>query len=519
MPRRKSTSRAAKPQSPAQSESAPARAANAAGENDLGAKAVPHSHAVDAIKSVTPPTLLHHAQHAPVAGTSSSDDDDELVLQLSDDEKLLPSPSHSAADSASDDSEIDPDIESDDDASPALSSGPEHRRFVIQRDVDKRLDKYLGDRIKGASRNKIQQLIELGGVTVNDRKPKPSLKVHAGDVIDVTLPPRAVKHILPEPIPLTILYEDVHFIVLNKQANLIVHPARGNLSGTLVNGLAHHFITTGQLKPQTPEPPEKSREKPIKGEVAGLSSVGAADFRPGIIHRLDKNTTGVMVVGKSDEAHWQIAKQFEDRTTLKAYLALVHGSLEGVGGVIEEPLGKHPTIREAFAVRNDPAGKHSVTLFRVRERYQGYTLVELELKTGRTHQIRVHLSYIGFPIVGDIVYGGEPIGTAELDKPVIPAGARRNLTFARERAVGQALEIKAKTRKDLLLAHPALHAGLLRFTHPITLQQMTFTAPLHEPFASLIRELRKRPAPGSGLDNNPVATSGYWIDLNQAIPN
>ncbi len=519
MPRRKSTSRAAKSDSPAEPGLGHARADGVAGEA-VTAKPVPHSRAVDAVKSVTLPTPSNHAPHAPVADTSSSsDDDDELVLQLSDDEKLLPSPSHSDADSAADDPEIDADIESDDDdASAALSSGPEHRRFVIQRDVDKRLDKYLGDRIKGASRNKIQQLIELGGVTVNDRKPKPSLKVHAGDVIDVTLPPRAVKHILPEPIPLTILYEDVHFIVLNKQANLIVHPARGNLSGTLVNGLAHHFISTGQLKPKSPEPPEspkKSPEKLNKGEVAGLSSVGAADFRPGIIHRLDKNTTGVMVVGKSDEAHWQIAKQFEDRTTLKAYLALVHGSLEGVGGVIEEPLGKHPTIREAFAVRNDPAGKHSVTLFRVRERYQGYTLVELELKTGRTHQIRVHLSYIGFPIVGDIVYGGEPIGTAELDKPVIPAGARKNLTFARERAVGQALEIKAKTRKDLILAHPALHAGLLRFTHPITQQQMTFTAPLHEPFTSLIRELRKRPA----IENNPVATSGYWIDLNQAIPN
>lgn len=423
---------------------------------------------------------------------------DDIQLELSPDEQILDAPSESDADATS-----------VDDGDSLTSPNATRKRFLVRRDINKRLDKYLADRLRGASRNKIQKLIDLGGVTVNDRPAKAALKIRANDVIDVILPPKAVRHILPEPIPLDVLYEDEHFIVLNKQANLIVHPARGNTAGTLVNGLAYHFLQTGQIR--AADSTTNTNTKIPTGAVAGLSGVGAADFRPGIIHRLDKNTTGVIVVGKNDESHWQIARQFEDRSTLKAYLAIVHGQLEGPGGAIDQPIGKHPTIREAFAVRHDPAGKQSLTLYRVRERYKGYCLVELELKTGRTHQIRVHLSYLGHPIVGDIVYGGEPIGQHELEHPPIPAGSRRMMSFARERDDGEAVEAKAKARKDLILAHPALHASLLRFVHPMRKEPMTFIAPMHEPMATLIRELRQQPEEG------PVAEEGYWVDLTKIL--
>lgn len=375
----------------------------------------------------------------------------------------------------------------------AEENGAEHRRFVLTKDAKNRLDKFLQNRLKSVSRHQLQKLIALGGVRVNDQQPKPSTKLKKGDVVDVILPPRPAKEILPEPIPLDILYEDEAFIVVNKQADLIVHPARGQITGTLLNALAHHF-----------------QQQTGRGE-AGLSTVGRQDLRPGVVHRLDRNTTGVIVVAKQDESHWLLARQFEDRTNLKAYLAVVHGNPELPGGAIEQPIGKHPTIREAMAVRHDSSSKHALTLYRVRERYRGYSLVELELKTGRTHQIRVHLSYLGHPIVGDILYGGEPVGLRELDEPPIAAGARPNLTFARNKEEGQRIEQAATARSDLIIATPALHAALLRLTHPLTQQTMTFTAPVPDPMRTLIRELRRRPAPG------PVAQQGYWVDLNQAL--
>ena len=242
--------------------------------------------------------------------------------------------------------------------------------------------------------------------------------------------------------------------------------------------------------------------------------MGAGEFRPGIIHRLDKHTTGCLVVAKSDQAHWRIARQFEDRTVLKAYLAVVHGNLDTGGGVIEQPLGKHPTIREAHAVRHDSMGKRCVTLYRVREQYRGYSLVELELKTGRTHQIRVHMTWLGHPVVGDILYGGEPVGPAELDEPPVAAGGRKYLTFARDKAQGEHLEAASAKRLaagELIIATPALHAALLAFEHPVDRQPVAFTAPLHEPMATLIRHLRRRPAQG------PVADSGYNVDLTAVI--
>lgn len=436
-----------------------------------------------------------------------------------------------------------PEGEEDDDVSgDATEAGPEHRQILVRNELGKRLDAYLQSRLKGISRSRIQKLIDLGGVTLNSKQPKASSTIRKGDVIDVILPPRAVRKILPEPIPIHAIYEDDDYIIINKQANLIVHPARSHLSGTLINGLAYRFeqqqlakglemkvrTTTGfskfdrerekieerhsKNKVDKSDKSDKS-DKAAQGIVDGLSKVGAEEFRPGIVHRLDKNTTGVMVVAKSDETHWGIARQFENRTTLKAYMAVVHGNFEEQGGVIELPIGKHPTMREAYAVRHDNTAKHALTLYRVREQYQGYSLVELELKTGRTHQIRVHLSYLGHPIAGDIFYGGEPIGWPELDTPPVACGSRKHLNFARDKNQGLTMMEAAAKRDDIIIATPALHATLLGFKQPSSGEQVVYTAPLHEPMATLVRELRKRPLAGA-----PVAEAGTWVDLKMAIP-
>jgi 23S rRNA pseudouridine1911/1915/1917 synthase len=375
----------------------------------------------------------------------------------------------------------------------AEDEGAEHRRYILAKDAKRRLDKYLQNRVKGISRNQIQKLIALGGVTVNGKVPKASTNLRRGDLVDVILPPRPATDLKAEPIPLDVLYEDHDFIVINKQANLIVHPARSHLSGTLLNALAYHFAHHS-------------------ADGGQLSSVGAEGARPGVVHRLDKNTTGVIIVAKRDETHWLLAKQFEQRTNLKVYLAVVHGCPDPPAGAIDAPIGKHPTIREAMAIRHDSQGKDSVTLYRVRERYRGYSLVELELKSGRTHQIRVHLSYLGHPVVGDIIYGGEPIGEHELVQPPLPAGYRPNLTFARDKAEGQRLEALSAAREDLIIASPALHAALLQIVHPVTEQTMTFTAALHSPMKELVHRLREQ------REEGPVAEKGYWIDLEKAVP-
>ncbi|MEX0885431.1 MAG: RluA family pseudouridine synthase [Phycisphaeraceae bacterium] len=371
-------------------------------------------------------------------------------------------------------------------------TGNEHVRYRLSRDAKNRLDKYLQNRLRHISRHQIQKLIGQGGVRVNDRPAKASTRLKKDDVVDVILPPKPTRELQPEPMDLDILYEDAGFIVLNKPANLIVHPARGQLSGTMLNGLAYHFQQQNQ--------------------GAALSTVGQREARPGIVHRLDKHTTGVIIVAKQDEPHWQLARQFEERSNLKAYLALVHGCPDPPGGAIEQPIGKHPTIREAMAVRQDAAAKRSLTLYRVRERYRGYSLVELELKTGRTHQIRVHMSYIGHPVVGDIVYGGEPIGRAEIDDPPLAAGARAFLTYARDKTEGEKLEAASAAREDMLLYTPALHAALLRMVHPGTGKAMTFTAPVPSPMRDVIDALRQH------LEAGPVVTEGYHVDLAAALP-
>jgi 23S rRNA pseudouridine1911/1915/1917 synthase len=413
---------------------------------------------------------------------------------------------------------LDPDRQGD----PALpdefaqweARGGETHTYTLSKDASLRIDRYVQNRVKGFSRNQVQKLIALGAVTVNGRSVKPSLMLKEGDVVAIRTPPKPGVQIEPEPIPLDILYEDDDLIVINKQAGIIVHPARSYLHGTMLNALAHHLISTGQARDATlPDLPEDdSDDEDDLTLVPGLSAVGADDARPGVVHRLDKNTTGVILFAKRDSSHWLVAKQFENRTNLKAYLAVVHGCPDPIAGAIEQPIGKHPTIREAYAVQQEPRGKHALTLYRVRERYKGFSLVELELKTGRTHQIRVHLSYLGHPIVGDILYGGEPIRTRDLAEPPIPAGYRAFLNYAREKEEGRQLEAAAQADPDTLIAHPALHAALLQIRQPNTNELLTFTAPVHDAMAALIHRLRQQP------DDGPVVTSGTHVDLAHAAP-
>ena len=304
------------------------------------------------------------------------------------------------------------------------------------------------------SRSQLQRLIDGGGVTVNGSEARSATKLRAGDVVDVLVPPPPSKDVVPQEIPLDVLFEDEHLIVLNKQADIIVHPARAEKSGTLINALAWHFR---------------------HGSESGgeLSPVGAEHARPGVVHRLDRDTTGVIVFAKSEEAHWKLGRQWEERTVDKRYLALVHGRFQTPYGegveVIDEPIGPHPSkekgYREKQVVRRDDLGKPSVTIARVRERYgahepeRAFTLLELELKTGRTHQIRVHVSHRGHPIAADDMYGGA------------------------------AVDLQDGTR----VQRQMLHAALLSFEHPASGELLTFTAPAPADMRPLVEELRAGP--------------------------
>ncbi|MEM1422578.1 MAG: RluA family pseudouridine synthase [Planctomycetota bacterium] len=337
--------------------------------------------------------------------------------------------------------------------------------FTLTRDLNKRLDRYLQDRIAFMSRTQLQRLIDEGGVEVNGRAPKSSTKLRLGDVVDVVMPVPPSKEIVGEEIPIDVLYEDEQILVLNKSPDIIVHPARSHNSGTLLNALVWYFEHRGD---------------------GSLSGVGEEFARPGVVHRLDRNTSGVMVIAKDDEAHWRLGRQFEKRTTNKRYLALVEGLIEREVEVLEYPIGPSPSrvkgMREKMVVRHDELGKHAVTICRVRERYRTelghFTLVELELKTGRTHQIRVHLSHTGYPIVGDDMYGGHALRDG--DRTIID--------------------------------RQALHAAVLGFTHPKTGEPVEFTAPLRGDMARAIALLRER-GEASGIRTPAGAT----IDMGMAL--
>lgn len=243
-------------------------------------------------------------------------------------------------------------------------------------DAGTRVDVYLAREKAAPSRSFVQKLVESGLVTVLGRPVKPSYRVAEGDVIEVRIPPPENVSLEPEDIPLDIVYEDADVVVVNKPAGMVVHPAAGNYAGTLVHALLHH--------------------------CKDLSGIGG-ELRPGIVHRLDKDTSGLMVVAKNDAAHAALARQIKARTVVRKYLAIVHGRLAKDEGTVDVPIGRHPVHRKRMAVV--PGGRRAVTHWKVRRRYRDFTLVECKLETGRTHQIRVHMAYIGHPVAGDPVYG------------------------------------------------------------------------------------------------------------------
>ncbi|MFZ3173051.1 MAG: RluA family pseudouridine synthase [Carboxydocellales bacterium] len=287
-----------------------------------------------------------------------------------------------------------------------------------------RLDLFLTGEVPELTRTHIQKLIDEGRVTINGTVAKANSKLKPGDEISFVIPEPEELKVEGENIPLEILFEDSDVIVLNKPQGMVVHPAPGNTSGTLVNALLYHCQ-----------------------DLSGINGV----MRPGIVHRLDKDTSGVIMVAKNDLAHLSLASQIKDREVTRRYTALVHGSIQESGGIIDTPIGRDPQDRKKMAVvlKNS---KQALTRYTVQERFKEYTLVECKLETGRTHQIRVHLAYLGHPVVGDPKYG------------------TRKAHFG---LVGQ-----------------ALHAGVLGFKHPRTGEYLEFSAPLPERMAGVVRKLR-----------------------------
>jgi 23S rRNA pseudouridine1911/1915/1917 synthase len=347
----------------------------------------------------------------------------------------------------------------------------EHFHWRVTKNLTRRIDQYLVDRVGYLSRNGVQRLIEEGLVKVNGRVIKASYHPRDGDEVEMVAPPEPVNELTPEPIPLDILYEDEHFLALNKQADLIVHPARGRWSGTLVNGLVYYGQKWSTLN---------------------------GDWRPGILHRLDRNTTGVMLVAKSNEAHWRLARQFENRTIQKTYMAIVHGVPELLADVIDMPIGKDRYVREKQAIRKiENGGRAAVTKYEVQEVFDvpigsvggtGLTLeashfvndhkspqppakfafLKLTPKTGRTHQLRVHLMAIGHSMLGDTMYGGR---------------------------IFQAQQFR--------LERQALHAASISFIHPTTLEPMTISAPLPPDLRMVLKLLREEDLQTAGSSNGP----------------
>lgn len=297
--------------------------------------------------------------------------------------------------------------------------------FSVERDGE-RLDVFLARMDGTLSRSRIQKLITDGSVTVDGKPAKASLRLAAGATVAVELPEPEATDILPENIPLDILYEDEDVIVVNKARGMVVHPAAGVSRGTLVNALLAH--------------------------CKDLSGINGA-LRPGIVHRLDKDTSGVMIAAKNDAAHRSLAEQIQEKTAKRVYWAILTGNIPEEEGVIHGAIGRNPKDRQKMAVVHEN-GKDATTNFRVLERFGAYTLVECRLMTGRTHQIRVHMAYIGHPVVGDPKYGA------------------KKCPFSIE---GQ-----------------ALHSKTLMFTHPRTGERMEFEAPLPEDMQMILDQLRRK---------------------------
>jgi 23S rRNA pseudouridine1911/1915/1917 synthase len=306
--------------------------------------------------------------------------------------------------------------------------------FTIEQSLPgRRLDVFLREKFPAASRGTLQRLIEEGYIRVNGQTVKPTHTPRAGESVEVRWPAVRPAEAQPEEIPLDILFEDDFLLVVNKPAGLVVHPAAGHEEHTLVNALLHH----------------------CRGSLSGIGGVA----RPGIVHRLDKDTTGCLVVAKNDATHLALASQFAGRTTEKIYDALVLGQLEREAGEIRASIARHPTERKRMAVRDNAESRFAHTSYRVRERLLHATYVEAEIHTGRTHQIRVHFQFIGHPVVGDLTYG-----------------AKANKRFT---------EVTGYAAPRVLL-----HARQLAFVHPTTGKKMVFVAPLPEDFQSAITFLR-----------------------------
>jgi 23S rRNA pseudouridine1911/1915/1917 synthase len=306
---------------------------------------------------------------------------------------------------------------------------------VTETEAGARLDAYLATQIPGWSRARLQRLIESGDVLVNSKLAKASYKVAVKDEIEVELAPAPASNFTPENIPLEIVFEDDYVIVINKPAGLVVHPAAGIQSGTLANALAYHFQQ--------------------------LSNAGS--IRPGIVHRLDKDTSGLLVAAKTESSHENLSDQFRAREVFKSYIALVYGVVKQESGRIEQPIARDPRNRTRMAIV--AGGRGALSLYKVRRSYDSFTLLDVELKTGRTHQIRVHLSWFKHPVVGDELYGG---------------GRDNNV---------QDVQLRARIRK---LKRQFLHAEQLGFRHPQTGEQMRFVAPLPTELTTLLETLEKR---------------------------
>lgn len=297
---------------------------------------------------------------------------------------------------------------------------------VSEENKGERIDVFLAREMKDLSRSNVQRLVEKGQVTVNDKVVKTNYKLKGSEQIVVNIPKPESLELMAEDIPLDVVYEDDDIIVINKARGMVVHPATGNYSGTLVNALLEHC-----------------------NDLSGINGVA----RPGIVHRLDKDTSGVMIAAKTDRAHISLAEQIKEHTAHRRYLTLVHGNIKEEQGVIKGPIGRHPSDRKKMAV-TFVNSKEAITKFRVLERFGAYTFVECRLLTGRTHQIRVHMAYIGHPVVGDPKYGPE--------------------------------------RGHFSIAGQALHSTELTIKHPVTEETMVFSAPLPEDMEQILTTLKKK---------------------------
>ncbi|MFR5714477.1 MAG: RluA family pseudouridine synthase, partial [Clostridium sp.] len=289
-----------------------------------------------------------------------------------------------------------------------------------------RIDKYLSEACCGLTRSYLQKLLKSQLVEVDGKAVKNSYRVSAGETVELEVPEAVEPEIEAEPIPLDILYEDKDIILINKPKGMVVHPAAGHYSQTLVNGLMYH----------------------CRGELSGINGV----MRPGIVHRIDMDTTGVLIVCKNDFAHNSIAEQLKVHSITRKYYAIVHGVISENDGMVDAPIGRHPVDRKKMSI-NDKNGKHAVTHYRVLERFKQFTYVECQLETGRTHQIRVHMASLNHPLLGDSVYG--------------------------------------PSKCPFKLQGQTLHAGVLGIIHPRTGEYMEFSAPLPEYFENLLEKLRK----------------------------